>query len=40
MLNMLLGDQVKRRLYDLYTHLGFEYKKRGEYATYAYKANK
>lgn len=30
----------KRSLYDLYTHLGFEYKKRGNFVTYAYKAHK
>jgi len=30
----------KRSLYDLYTHLGFEYKKRGNFITYAYKAHK
>lgn len=29
----------KRSLYDLYTHLGFEYKKRGNFVTYAYKAH-
>lgn len=29
----------KRSLYDLYTHLGFEYKKGGNFFTYAYKAH-
>lgn len=28
----------KRSLYDLYTHLGFNYKERGNFVTYAYKA--
>lgn len=30
----------RRSLYDLYTHLGFEYQKRGNFVTYAYKAHK
>ena len=30
----------KRSLYDLYTHLGFEYKKRGNFVSYANKAHK
>lgn len=30
----------KRSLYDLYTHLGFDYKNRGNFVTYAYKAHK
>lgn len=30
----------KRSLYDLYTHLGFDYKERGNFVTYAYKAHK
>ncbi|MEK4426905.1 reverse transcriptase domain-containing protein [Solibacillus sp. FSL K6-1523] len=30
----------KRSLYDLYTHLGFDYKKRGNFVTYAYRAHK
>lgn len=29
----------KRSLYDLYTHLGFDYKDRGNFITYAYKAH-
>lgn len=31
---------LKRSLYDLYMHLGFEYKKLGNFVTYAYKAHK
>lgn len=30
----------KRSLYDLYTHLGFEYKKRGNFVTYANRAHR
>ncbi|MFL1997688.1 reverse transcriptase domain-containing protein [Lysinibacillus irui] len=29
----------KRSLYDLYTHLGFDYKERGNFVTYAYKSH-
>lgn len=30
----------KRSLYDLYTHLGFDYKDRGNFVTYAYRAHR